>query len=215
MTGTYRYDSFGNVISGNPPSDAYTGKWQRETDTATGLVRMGVREYDPTLGRFVSADQLNGNPANPQQRSRYPYVGNDPLSSYDLSGLFTISLGGSLNIQLGPINIHFSSGFAIDSSGNVGAYNTAGGGFGGTGAEASGGLSLNASNANSICDLSGPFASGNVGGGLGGGAAANYFTGPSQDGWVTGGGVTLGAGLGAGGSVGGTDTYVNPLWRLW
>ena len=47
---------------------------------------MGVREYDPGLGRFVSADPLEGDANDPLQRNRYPYVGNDPLSRYDLDG---------------------------------------------------------------------------------------------------------------------------------
>lgn len=88
LTGNYRYDSFGNVISGSPPEDGYSGKWQRETDNSTGLIQMGAREYDPALGRFVSADPLMGEPTDSQQLSRYPYVGNDPLSRYDLSGLY-------------------------------------------------------------------------------------------------------------------------------
>ncbi|MHB9054463.1 MAG: RHS repeat-associated core domain-containing protein [Thermoleophilia bacterium] len=62
------------------------GKWQREKDNSTGTIRMGVREYDPELGRFASADPLQGTPTDPQQRNRYSYVGNDPLTRYDLSG---------------------------------------------------------------------------------------------------------------------------------
>ncbi|MEK6537280.1 MAG: hypothetical protein AABZ63_07325, partial [Actinomycetota bacterium] len=60
VTGTYRYDSFGNPIGANNLVDGYTGKWQREKDSSTGTIRMGVREYDPVLGRFVSADPLKG-----------------------------------------------------------------------------------------------------------------------------------------------------------
>ena len=87
VTGTYRYDSFGNPISANNLADAYTGKWQRTTDDATGLIKMGAREYDPALGRFVSADPLKGNYTEPQTRNRYQYASNDPFIKYDLSGL--------------------------------------------------------------------------------------------------------------------------------
>jgi RHS repeat-associated protein len=88
VTGTYRYDSFGNTVAGTPPADGFTGKWQREADSADGLIRMGAREYDPELGRFISPDSLKGPATDPQQRNRYPYVGSDPLSRYDLNGLY-------------------------------------------------------------------------------------------------------------------------------
>ncbi|MHB8858103.1 MAG: RHS repeat domain-containing protein [Thermoleophilia bacterium] len=88
---TARYDAFGNAISGSGLWYGYTGKYQRYSDSSTGTIEMGVREYDPNLGRFISQDPLKGTPADPQQRNRYQYVGNDPLTRYDLSGLV---LGG-------------------------------------------------------------------------------------------------------------------------
>ena len=86
VIGTYRYDSFGNPIGDNSLIDGYTGKWQREKDISTGTIRMGVREYDPALGRFVSADPLKGDSLNPQRRNRYPYALNNPVRFYDLDG---------------------------------------------------------------------------------------------------------------------------------
>jgi len=90
-TGTVNYgarlDAFGNTISGGGSDLGHTGKWQRDGDPATGTIRMGVREYDPELGRFVSQDPLKGSVTDPQQRNRYPYVGNSPLNRYDLKGL--------------------------------------------------------------------------------------------------------------------------------
>ncbi|MFA5801892.1 MAG: RHS repeat-associated core domain-containing protein [Thermoleophilia bacterium] len=82
------YDSFGNSTIGGDLGYGYTGKWQRDTDYATGTVRMGVREHDPVVGRFASADPLKGDAMNPQMRNRYPYVGNNPMSRYDLNGLW-------------------------------------------------------------------------------------------------------------------------------
>ncbi|MHB0914897.1 MAG: DUF6531 domain-containing protein, partial [Thermoleophilia bacterium] len=46
VTQSYRYDAFGNELSANDTAYGYTGKWQRDYDSATGLIRMGVREYD-------------------------------------------------------------------------------------------------------------------------------------------------------------------------
>ncbi len=88
VTGTYRYDSFGNPIGTNNLTDAYAGKWQRNTDDATGLIKMGAREYDPTLGRFTSADPKSGELTAPLMRNRYPYALNNPNTWYDLSGLY-------------------------------------------------------------------------------------------------------------------------------
>ena len=51
-----------------------------------GLVYMAARWYAPTLGRFISADTLIPNPANPQSYNRYSYVGNRVLNATDPTG---------------------------------------------------------------------------------------------------------------------------------
>lgn len=53
-------------------------------DKETGLVRFGARDYDPTVGRWVSKDPIRfgGGQAN-----LYAYVGNDPINSHDPLGL--------------------------------------------------------------------------------------------------------------------------------
>jgi RHS repeat-associated protein len=81
-----RYDAFGNTLDGFELSYGYTSKWQRIKDDQTLTIRMGVREYDPALGRFTSADPLKGDPNEPQQRNRYTYTSNNPLTRYDLDG---------------------------------------------------------------------------------------------------------------------------------
>lgn len=53
-----------------------------------GLVHMGGRVYDPTLGRFLSADPHVQSIQNPQALNRYSYVLNNPLSMTDPSGFF-------------------------------------------------------------------------------------------------------------------------------
>jgi len=47
---------------------------------------MGAREYDPSLGRWLSADTIVPNPANPQSLNRFSYVYNNPLKYVDPSG---------------------------------------------------------------------------------------------------------------------------------
>jgi len=50
---------------------------------------MGAREYDPSLGRWLSADTIVPDPANPQSFNRYAYVLNNPLRYTDPTGHFT------------------------------------------------------------------------------------------------------------------------------
>ncbi|MFD1048535.1 RHS repeat-associated core domain-containing protein, partial [Kibdelosporangium lantanae] len=56
-----------------------------------GLVQMGHREYDPAIGRFVSADPLL-DARNPQQMNGYAYADNDPVTTTDKNGLFPARL---------------------------------------------------------------------------------------------------------------------------
>ena len=56
------------------------------TNDPTGLVHLGAREYDPTIGRFVSVDPLL-DIGDPQQMQGYSYANNRPTSAADPSGL--------------------------------------------------------------------------------------------------------------------------------
>jgi RHS repeat-associated protein len=49
---------------------------------------MGAREYDPSLGRWLSADTIVPDPANPQSLNRFAYVSNNPLKYVDPTGHF-------------------------------------------------------------------------------------------------------------------------------
>lgn len=55
-------------------------------DGGIGLVSMGAREYDPLIGRFISADTIVPRPGDPQSFNRYAYARNSPLSRIDPSG---------------------------------------------------------------------------------------------------------------------------------
>ena len=61
----------------------YTG--QEDLDSV-GLVHMNGRAYDPTTGRFISADPVVQNPVYTQAFNRYTYVYNNPLNATDPSG---------------------------------------------------------------------------------------------------------------------------------
>ncbi|MEV6631570.1 polymorphic toxin-type HINT domain-containing protein [Actinoplanes sp. NPDC051470] len=55
-------------------------------DTTTGYTNLGARKYDPTLGRFISADPLLQT-TDPNQLGGYTYAGNNPITLSDPSGL--------------------------------------------------------------------------------------------------------------------------------
>lgn len=61
----------------------YTG--HEEIDPVC-LINANARMYDPTLGRFASADSTLSNPFDSQSLNRYSYVNNRPLSLVDPSG---------------------------------------------------------------------------------------------------------------------------------
>jgi RHS repeat-associated protein len=56
-----------------------------------GLVHMNGRVYDPTLGRFISADPTVQQPYMSQSLNRYSYVINNPLSMIDPTGFGFLS----------------------------------------------------------------------------------------------------------------------------
>lgn len=72
----------------------YTGK---ELDASTDLYYYEARYYDPTLGRFISADTLVPRPRDPQEFNRYSYAGNNPLRYTDPTGHFKFKVGKFLN----------------------------------------------------------------------------------------------------------------------
>jgi hypothetical protein len=179
---------------------------------------------DPALRRAAPARRpasyggaWQNRPLYDRAASSGSVVDGDPLNLTDPSGLATLQLGGagSVNIPLGPIGISIplGVGIAVDTGGHVGVYGYWGGGVQiGAEAEAEAGLSIQVSNAQTICDLGGPFANFSGHAGLGFGGSADFFSGSSQHGPVYGGGVTLGAAAGASLSAAVTNTTVKPIW---
>ncbi|MBI4267686.1 MAG: RHS repeat-associated core domain-containing protein [Chloroflexi bacterium] len=76
---------FGATRSGSVPTDK---KFTGQRLDGTGLYYYGARYYDPTIGRFISADTVVPDFADPQSLNRYSYVYNKPLKYTDPSGHF-------------------------------------------------------------------------------------------------------------------------------
>jgi RHS repeat-associated protein len=62
-----------------------------------GLVHMNGRVYDPTLGRFISADPTIQDPQATQSFNRFSYVSNAPLDATDPSGYKTDWIIAAIN----------------------------------------------------------------------------------------------------------------------
>ncbi|WP_379147446.1 polymorphic toxin-type HINT domain-containing protein [Paenibacillus sp. sgz500992] len=88
---TYSYDEWGNITSqteGIPNSFKYAGEIY---DEETGLYYLRARYYDPSIGRFLNEDTVEGQIDNPLSQNLYTYVGNNPLIRFDPSGNSWIS----------------------------------------------------------------------------------------------------------------------------
>jgi RHS repeat-associated protein len=92
---------------------------------AVGLVHMNGRVYDPTLGRFLSADSVIQSLGNTQAINPYSYAWNDPLRYTDPSGhsigdflaslitaIVTVFVYAVLYYYFGPVAALFGSAFA-------------------------------------------------------------------------------------------------------
>ena len=58
----------------------------RQVEAGLGLYDYNARYYDPYLNRFVSADTIVPDSADPQALNRYSYVNNNPVRYVDPTG---------------------------------------------------------------------------------------------------------------------------------
>jgi len=97
------YQPFGKPYStSGPDPDPYKFTSEKHDDP-TGLVYLRARQYDPDLGRFVSADPVLGSLAVPQTLNRYAYVVNNPLKYTDPSGEFINLIAAGIGALAGAI----------------------------------------------------------------------------------------------------------------
>jgi RHS repeat-associated protein len=82
VVGTTEYDPYGNRVGHTGSAHSaigYSGNW---TDTATGLVYLRARDYDPATAQFLTIDPLVDSTRQP-----YAYVTDNPLNNSDPRGL--------------------------------------------------------------------------------------------------------------------------------
>jgi RHS repeat-associated protein len=87
QTPTWRqFDPYGNTRGTTTTWADNRTFLNKTTDTTTGLTDIGAREYDPTLGRFISLDPVF-EATSPQELGGYAYADGNPVSESDPSGL--------------------------------------------------------------------------------------------------------------------------------
>jgi RHS repeat-associated protein len=88
------YDEWGRVLVDTNPGFQPFGFAGGLYDSATGLVRFGVRDYDAEVGRWTAKDPIRfaGGDEN-----IYAYVGGDPVGKIDPEGDVAVATGGNGN----------------------------------------------------------------------------------------------------------------------
>lgn len=95
--GKRQYADGGTPPEGYTPASTDRGFTMHEHLDEMGIIHMNGRVYDPSLGRFMSADPYIQSPDNLVSYNRYAYVWNNPLGSTDPSGYF--NLGKALGLD--------------------------------------------------------------------------------------------------------------------
>ncbi|GBC92976.1 tRNA3(Ser)-specific nuclease WapA [bacterium HR15] len=81
-------DAFGDLVTGMRQVYDWNGAWlyRNELTETGGLVKVGVRWYDPVVGRFLQQDPWLGSVYAPLTLNGYAYCLNDPVNAVDLHG---------------------------------------------------------------------------------------------------------------------------------
>jgi RHS repeat-associated protein len=93
----YTYDEWGNLLNIDAPTALgmevakanpfrYVGKFGVQYDNDTKLYFMGWRDYDSKIGRYLVADEYEGEDTNPVSFNRYLYAESDPVNNIDPDG---------------------------------------------------------------------------------------------------------------------------------
>ncbi|MEK4852826.1 RHS repeat-associated core domain-containing protein [Paenibacillus sp. FSL H7-0756] len=104
VVNNYVYDEWGNITSQDEKTSnsfKYTGEVY---DEETGLYYLRARYYDPSMGRFLNEDTVEGQIDNPLSLNLYTYVHNNPLIYSDPTGHYADVGGASSGNTLGNLS---------------------------------------------------------------------------------------------------------------
>ena len=80
---SYTYTPFGELLTGKGSGFRFNGEYY---DSATGMLNLRARQYEPSVMRFVQRDLLKGDQSAPLSLNRYLYCENDSVNFVDPSG---------------------------------------------------------------------------------------------------------------------------------
>lgn len=112
------YDEFGRVLRDTNPGFQPFGFGGGHQDPDTGLVRFGLRDYDPETGQWMARDPILFGGG---QGSLYAYVGNDPVNRLDPLG--TGPWDRAYRFAKGGLGV-VAGGLAVVSVGTIAAVGT-------------------------------------------------------------------------------------------
>ncbi len=87
LTDTYAYEAFGNVVDRTGRSTQPYQYLSNAYDPTTKLYDFHARMYDPSVGRFLSEDPVEGLPSLTQTMNSYSCSANNPMRYPDPSGM--------------------------------------------------------------------------------------------------------------------------------
>jgi RHS repeat-associated protein len=97
------FDAFGDLVSGSPEVYAWNGAWGYRNEANTGgLQKVGVRWYDPAIGRFLQKDPWLGTPRSPVSLNPYVFAFNNPVVMVDIGGYIAVPNDQTVILIVGP-----------------------------------------------------------------------------------------------------------------
>ncbi|MEO8305631.1 MAG: RHS repeat-associated core domain-containing protein [Betaproteobacteria bacterium] len=91
ITDRYQYDAWGNT-AGSAGSTINPHRYRGERfDADSGLYPLRARNYQSSVGRFLSRDPYSGSAEAPVSRHRYQYANGDPVNHSDPTGRNTLA----------------------------------------------------------------------------------------------------------------------------
>ncbi|MGR9106365.1 MAG: MopE-related protein [Gammaproteobacteria bacterium] len=120
VTDTFDYDAFGILLtrSGTATNNyLYNGQ---QFDPKLGSYYLRARYYDPSVGRFLVRDPIEGNMFQPVTLSPYIYASNDPVNRSDPSGEET-TITETLGAFQGAVDLSFTINAAASGAGVLAA----------------------------------------------------------------------------------------------